>query len=212
MRVNRLAFVLSRLLLVLLMPAAALASGPRWVSGPPYFVPTGYAISWYTTSPQYFTDAGDLSPWVNHAAADALVANAAAVWNTPNTSLVLAQGGSLAEHVSAAAIAVTASGLVFPSDVQAANYQNKQIAVIYDTDGSVTDLMLGAGASDPTGLPAGWSHRERRQLRAELEDPARGTGVERPLHRPRARAAAPNAVPAHARLWPRARSRMVAGQ
>ncbi len=151
MRANRLAVLLSRLLLVVLLPVAALASGPRWVSGPPYFVPTGYAISWYTTSPQYFTDAGDLSPWVNHAAADALVANAAAVWNTPNVSLVLAQGGSLAEHVSAATIAVTASGLVFPSDVQAANYQNKQIAVIYDTDGSVTDLMLGAGASDPSG-------------------------------------------------------------
>src|SRR5437879_5922979 len=29
--------------------------------------------------------------------------------------------------------------------------QSKQIAVIYDRDGSVTDLLLGAGASDPSG-------------------------------------------------------------
>ena len=39
---------------------------------------------------------------MNHAAADALVAAAAAVWNVPTSALVLAQGGTLAEHVSGA--------------------------------------------------------------------------------------------------------------
>ena len=38
---------------------------------------------------------------------------------------------------------------MFPNDVAAANYQAIQIPVIYDTDGSITDLLLGSGASEP---------------------------------------------------------------
>ena len=97
-----------------------------------------------------FTDPGDLSSSVNHAAADALVAAAANVWNVPTASLVLAQGGALDEHVSGANTFLGPSGLMFPADVQSSNYAAKQIAVIYDSDGSVTDLLLGNGASDPT--------------------------------------------------------------
>jgi IPT/TIG domain len=107
-------------------------------------------VVWYTNQPLYFTDTGDLSSSVNHAAADALVAAAANVWNVPTASLVLAQGGALAEHVSGANTFLGPSGLIFPADVQSSNYAAKQIAVIYDSDGSVTDLLLGNGASDPT--------------------------------------------------------------
>ena len=106
---------------------------------------------WYTNQPLYFTDPGDLSSSVNHAAADALVAAAAAVWNVPTASLVLAQGGALEEHVSGANAFLGANGPIFPADVQSSNYLAKQIAVIYDIDGSVTDLLLGDGASDPSG-------------------------------------------------------------
>lgn len=127
------------------------ASGPRWVAGPPYFWPTGFSIAWYTNQPLYFTDPGDLSASVPHAAADAMVARAAAVWNIPQSSLVLAQGGSLDEHVTGAMIAAGGSTPTMPADVQSSNYQNKQIAVIYDTDGSVIDALLGAGGSDPSG-------------------------------------------------------------
>lgn len=35
-------------------------------------------------------------------------------------------------------------------DIQASNYSTKQIAVVYDSDGSVTDLLLGSGASSPS--------------------------------------------------------------
>ena len=126
------------------------AGGPRWVTGPPYFTTAGVPVVWYTNHPLYFTDAGDLSATVNHVAADALVAAAANVWNTPTDSLVLAQGGSLAEHVSGVNTFLGPSGLIFPVDVQSNNYAAKQIAVIYDRDGSVTDLLLGNGASDPT--------------------------------------------------------------
>ncbi len=138
---------------VLLMATSALANagGPRWVSGPPYFTNLRVMISWYTNHPLYFTDSGDLSPSVNHAAADEMVARAAAIWNIQTASLVLAQGGTLNEHVSGANVYAGSNGLVFPADVQGTNYAAKQIAVIYDADGSITDMLLGSGASDPTG-------------------------------------------------------------
>jgi len=129
----------------------AVAGGPRWVTGPPYFSTSGVPVVWYTNQPLYFTDPGDLSPYVNHAAADAIVAAAANVWNVPTSSLVLGYGGSLEEHVSGADVYPGPNGPVFPADVQSSNYQSVQIAVIYDSDGSVTDMLLGTGASDPSG-------------------------------------------------------------
>lgn len=129
---------------------AANASGPRWVTGPPYFTgAAGNPVVWYTTHPLYFTDPGDLSTSVNHATADAIVAAAAAVWNVPTSAMVLAYGGSLNEHVSSANTSIGSTGTVFPADVQSSNYTARQIAVIYDSDGSITDLLLGSGASDP---------------------------------------------------------------
>jgi hypothetical protein len=130
--------------------APSWAGGPRWVTGQPYFTTAGAPVVWYTNQPLYFTDPGDLSSSVNHAAADALVAAAANVWNVPTASLALSRGGALDEHVSGANTFLGSSGLIFPADVQSSNYVAKQIAVIYDSDGSVTDLLLGNGASDPT--------------------------------------------------------------
>jgi hypothetical protein len=148
MRRARLAWLVA--LALLLVAGRADAGGPRWVTGPPYFTgPAGVPVVWYTAQPQYFTDPGDLSAWVNHAAADALVAAAAGVWNVPTSAMVLAQGGSLGEHVSSANAYLSSNGPVFPNDVQAGNSAAKQVAVIYDSDGSVTDLLLGVGASAP---------------------------------------------------------------
>lgn len=127
------------------------AGGPRWVTGPPYFSTSAVPVVWYTNRPLYFTDPGDLSPYVDHAAADAIVAAAAKVWNAPTANMVLSYGGSLNEHVSGANVYPGANGPVFPVDVQSGNYLVKQIAVIYDSDGSVTDMLLGSGASDPSG-------------------------------------------------------------
>jgi hypothetical protein len=133
-----------------LLPACACASGPRWVTGPPYFTgQSGLAVVWFTTQPLYFTDPGDLSASVDHAAADAMVAAAAGVWNVPTSAMVLAQGGALAEHVSGANAFLSNTGPVFPADVHPGNYAAIQIAILYDTDGSVTDMLLGGGASDP---------------------------------------------------------------
>ncbi len=132
------------------LPAVRERQVRRWVTGPPYFTaPAGTPVVWYTTAPLYFTDPGDLSMSVNHATADALVAAAASVWNVPTSAMVVAKGGSLAEHVSSANIYLGSSGPVFPADVQSSNHALIQIAVIYDSDGSVTDLLLGSGASSP---------------------------------------------------------------
>jgi hypothetical protein len=137
--------------LVLLFGLSAHASGPRWVTGPPYFTGAGgNPVSWYTWQPMYFTDPGELSASVDHAAADAMVAAAAGVWNVPTAGLTIAKGGALSEHVSGANAYLTGNGPVFPADVQAANYAVVQIAVIYDSDGSVTEMLLGDGASSPT--------------------------------------------------------------
>ncbi|NYF77920.1 IPT/TIG domain-containing protein [Granulicella arctica] len=127
------------------------ASSPRWITGPPYFTTVQTPVIWYVDQPAYFTDSGDLSASVNHAAADAMVAAAASVWNVPSARIVLQQGGELAEHVSGANVYLGSNGLVFPPDVQSTNYASVQIAVIYDSDGSVTDLLLGGGASNPNG-------------------------------------------------------------
>ncbi len=95
----------------------AWASGPRWVTGPPYFTGSsgkaGGVVS--PTQPLYFTDPGDLSASVNHAAADALVAAAAAVWNVPTAAMTMAQGGALEEHVSGANAYLGSNGPVFPA-------------------------------------------------------------------------------------------------
>ena len=138
--------------LLLLLPGLAAASGPRWVTGPPYFTGRqGVPVGWKQTNLLYYTDPGALGPAVDHQAADALVAAAASVWNVPVASITLSQGGALAEHVSGQNTYLDMSGLVFPNDVLSANAAAIPIAVVYDTDGSVTDLLLGSGASDPSG-------------------------------------------------------------
>jgi hypothetical protein len=142
-------------LVLMLAKATAWAGGPRFISGTSGYATAGVPMAWYTSQPMYFTDPGDLSSTVSHAQADAMVAAAAAVWNIPTASVTLAQGGELAEHVIADGSDTNAyfngTGVVFPADVEAMNYLSIQIPVIYDSDGSVIDLLLGSGASDPSG-------------------------------------------------------------
>lgn len=136
---------------VLLLASQAYASGPRYVTGPPYFTGSaGVAIGWHQTNLLYYTDPGDLSASVNHQAADALVAAAAGVWNVPVASLTVGRGGALAEHVNGQNVYLDASGMNYPADVGSGNARAIPIAVIYDADGSVTDTLLGAGASGPS--------------------------------------------------------------
>lgn len=138
------------LALTFALAAIAHAGGPRFITGTNYVsIGPGNVMAFYTPQLSYFTDPGDLASNVPHAQADALVASAAAVWNVPYTSLVLSQGGTLAEHVSSGNAYFNGTQMVFPADVSASNYATIPIAIVYDTDGSVTDQLLGTGASDP---------------------------------------------------------------
>ncbi len=139
------------LVCAMLLPCIARASGPRFVTGPPFFTgAAGQAIGWRQTNLLYYTDLGDLSAAVNHQAADTLVAAAAGVWNLPVANITLAQGGTLAEHVSGQNVYLDSSGMVYPTDVGNLSAVAVPIAVVYDSDGSVTETLLGGGASDPS--------------------------------------------------------------
>lgn len=129
----------------------ALAGGGRFTPGNGWGVPAYYNVYWNTTSLAYSTDAGALNSHVNHAQADAMVAAAAAVWNVPTSSISFRQSGELAEHVSTANTYFDGTQVVFPTDVQTTNEGRIPVAILYDTDGSVIDLLLGDGASEPDG-------------------------------------------------------------
>ena len=126
--------------------ASAWAGGPRFITGTNGYATAGVPMAWYTNAPLYFTDPGDLSATVTHAQADTMVAAAAAVWNIPTANVTLAKGGELVEHVVGNGID-GGTDVVFPADVDATNYASVQIPVIYDSDGSVIDMLLGSGAS-----------------------------------------------------------------
>ena len=150
------ASICSRLLrlvcFVLAATPLAVAGGPRFVTGTTYGGTwPGHMMGFFTMQPLYYTDPGSLGSGITHAQSDAMVAAAASVWNVPMSLITLGQGGSLAEHVSGANSYFDGNEVVFPADVQASNFVSIPIAVIYDTDGSLTDLLLGSGASDPGG-------------------------------------------------------------
>jgi hypothetical protein len=134
--------------LVFAVCTAAWAGGPRFVTGTNYSgAAAGKMMVWYTPNLLYYTDPGNLNANVMHAQADAMVASAAASWNVAYARVTLAQGGVLGEHVSSQNTYFTGTSLVYPADVEATNYLSMPIAIVYDTDGSVTDLLLGSGAS-----------------------------------------------------------------
>ncbi len=147
--VTRLPSTLLVAVLLVCFPLRVQAGTARFISGVGWGVPPGFSVVWHTSSLAYFTDPGPLSATVAHAQADAMVAAAAAVWNVPTSSLSLGKGGELAEDVDATNTYFDGTSFVFPADVQPANEGNIPVAVVYDVDGSLVDLLLGAGASDP---------------------------------------------------------------
>ncbi len=129
--------------------AVAHAGGPRWVTGSSYFSRSGIVVVWANGQVPYYTDQGDLSASVDNAAANAMVAAAAAPWNGVATAGVnLSAAGTLDEDVNGNDVSVGANGIVFPDDAQSTD-TSKPLAVVYDEDGSITDMLLGQGASGP---------------------------------------------------------------
>ena len=124
------------------------AANPRWVAGSQW-TNAGKAMTWYRDDVQYFVDLGPLSSVVNHDAAVSLVDAAASVWNLSALPFTLKNGGSLAEDVNSTNVYMGSSGPIWPADVSSSSYTSKQIAVVLDADGSITDALLGSGASEP---------------------------------------------------------------
>ena len=81
--------------------------------------------------------------------ATAMVDAAAALWSAvPTAGVTLTDSGSLNEDVNGANILAGKQLIAQPSDVtpSATSYP---VGVIYDADGSVSNALFGASASDP---------------------------------------------------------------
>ena len=139
-------------LLLLILPSALHAGGPKFVAGVSWFNPgvLGQPLVWPGGQVTYFVDQGPLNTSINNQQAVAMVDAAAAYWNAvPTAAVTLVDGGQLAEDVSGANVAAANGVLTQPADVTPSATATP-IAVIFDADGSVIDALDGQGASDPT--------------------------------------------------------------
>lgn len=140
---------LSAIVAMLLFSGNALAGGPAFVAGSSYFDPTvkGTPSVWPQGAVNYYTDQGNLSPILSGTAADTFVANAFALWTSIPTAAVSAtRAGQLAEDVSGANVSSSGGQINLPPDIQPGAV-GTPVGIVYDHDGSVTDALLGAGAS-----------------------------------------------------------------
>lgn len=125
------------------------AGGPKCIAGTSYFDPTvaGQPLTWPQGQITYYTDQGDLSPILPNASANSFVAAAFNIWTSvPTAAIAATRQGSLAEDVSGTNVIVNADRTIsMPLDVQS-GATGTPVGIVYDSDGSVTDAFLGAGA------------------------------------------------------------------
>ncbi len=127
---------------------ASRAGGPAFVAGSGYAPGVeGQALIWANGSVQYFTDQGNLSPILSGAQADAFVASAFSAWTINSSSLTASQGGHLAEDVNGSNIVVTNGVITAPADITS-SATGAPLGIVYDSDGTVTNALLGEGAGD----------------------------------------------------------------
>ncbi len=139
----------SVLAIVLQLASVANAGGPAYVAGESYFDPStmGSPLTWAQGTVNYYTDQGDLSAILPGASADTFVANAFSMWTSiPTAALAATHSGQLAEDVSGVSLTVVNGVITTPTDI-APTATATPIGIVYDQDGSVTDNLLGAGAS-----------------------------------------------------------------
>lgn len=136
--------------IMLAFAATSRAGEPNLIAGTSYFDPavTGQPLVWPQGAVTYFTDQGDLSPLLPNTSANSFVASAFAVWTAvPTAALSAVSGGQLAEDVNGSNIAVSEGAITAPVDITPAA-TDKPVGIVYDADGSVTDILLGQGAGD----------------------------------------------------------------
>jgi hypothetical protein len=147
----------------LLLPAAAVAGGPKFVAGTSFFNPgvPGQPLHWANGQLNYYVDQGPLNASVANQQARAMVDATAALWSAISTAgVILADMGTLNEDVSGANISVSGANftvtgqqldqlgvITAPADItpSAASYP---LGVIFDADGSVIDAIFGKGVSE----------------------------------------------------------------
>ncbi|MBA3916857.1 MAG: IPT/TIG domain-containing protein, partial [Acidobacteriales bacterium] len=124
--------------------------GPGLVAGASFFDPVvkGVPLTWQGGQVTYYTDQGNLSSLLPHAAADSFVADAFSRWTGVTTAAITAtRAGQLGEDVSGANFYVNSDGtLVMPADLLPSAV-SKPVGIMYDANGAVTDALLGSGAS-----------------------------------------------------------------
>ena len=156
---NNMAFTARSFLLRLALAAAMVfcfvllsrAGGPKCVAGTSYFDPTttGQPLLWSQGLITYYTDQGDLSPILLNASANDFVASAFSQWTSvPTAALAATSGGPLAEDVNGTNVTLNSDGTIsMPADIQS-TATGTPIGIVYDSDGSVTDALLGSGAGN----------------------------------------------------------------
>jgi hypothetical protein len=124
---------------LLLCSVVAFAGGPLVIGGPTMV--SGQAFKWNNATPvTYWTDQGNLGT-LTKTAADQFTAQMFSVWtSTPGVHLSTSQAGTLATDITGANVLAQSNNP--NSEI------NTKTAIIYDVDGSVTDALLGAGASN----------------------------------------------------------------
>ena len=136
-----------------LLAPSAWAGGPRYVAGVEYFNPgtAGTPLTWAQGAVNYYTDQGNLSTQLPGPSVDAFVAAAFGRWTSIATAAVSAtRAGQLVEDVNGTNVTANPDGTVsLPADIQSSAV-SQPLAVVYDADGSVTDALVGQGASDPS--------------------------------------------------------------
>src|SRR5580698_4990001 len=152
----RLKFVYSGaavILLLLTFMQVARAGGPRYIAGISYFNQgtAGTPLSWAQGVVNYYTDQGSLSPTVSGPQGDALVADAFSQWTSISTvALSVTHAGQLAEDVNGSNVYRNSDGTItMPADIMP-SATGTPVGIVYDTDGTVTDALLGQGAGDAT--------------------------------------------------------------
>ena len=138
------------LAILLHLASLANAGGPAYVSGASFFDPStvGSPLIWAQGTLSYYTDQGDLSTVLPGVSADTFVANAFSLWTAiPTAALSATHSGQLAEDVTGANLTVATGVITTPADI-APTATATPIGIVYDQDGSVTDDLLGTGASN----------------------------------------------------------------
>ena len=141
---------ISSLAIVFQLTGIACAGGPAFVAGASYFDPPtmGSPLTWAQGTINYYTDQNDLSPALPGTSADVFVANAFSLWTSiPTAAISAIHSGQLAEDVSGVNLAVLNGVIATPADIAPTATANP-VGIIYDQDGSVTDDLLGSGASN----------------------------------------------------------------